>query len=286
MKKPMLAGTLKNLSDVKYPCYVTPKIDGIRCLIHEGQAVSRTWKPIRNKFIQSKLAGLPDGLDGELTLRENASFQAVSSAIMRTDGEPDFVYLIFDRIIPLMDYTERVYHLTRLDLPSFCRVLEPEKVADETYLLHCEKEFLLQGYEGVMIRSGDGQYKFGRSTVREGGLLKLKRFEDSEAEVYDFKEQMHNANEAKKDAFGRTERSSHKDGLVPKGTLGALLVRDVKTGVEFEVGTGFDAQTRQLIWDNQAEYLDRIMKYKYQPTGVLDKPRFPVFLGFRDKDDM
>jgi DNA ligase-1 len=32
--------------------------------------------------------------------------------------------------------------------------------------------------------------------------------------------------------------------------------------------------------------LGKIVKYKYQEIGVLEKPRFPVFLGFRDKEDM
>jgi hypothetical protein len=32
--------------------------------------------------------------------------------------------------------------------------------------------------------------------------------------------------------------------------------------------------------------MGKVVKYKSQPTGVKDKPRFPVFLGFRDVVDM
>ena len=39
-------------------------------------------------------------------------------------------------------------------------------------------------------------YKQGRSTVREGYLLKVKTFLDDEATVVRFEERMHNGNEA------------------------------------------------------------------------------------------
>jgi DNA ligase-1 len=99
--------------------------------------------------------------------------------------------------------------------------------------------------------------------------------------VLGFEEQMRNDNEAKKDALGRTERSSHKENRHGKGTLGALKVRDLATGVRFDIGTGFTDAERQAIWDNQDEWFGAEVKYKSQPVGVKDKPRFPVFLGRR-----
>jgi hypothetical protein len=30
----------------------------------------------------------------------------------------------------------------------------------------------------------------------------------------------------------------------------------------------------------------RIVKYRYQPAGMKDVPRFPAYLGFRDVRDM
>lgn len=283
--KPMLAGTVKDLKDVQYPCYVTPKIDGIRCLIQNGKPVSRSLKPIRNKYIQSTLKGLPDGLDGELTLRYKSNFNEVSSAIMSEDGKPDFVYLVFD-IIGSKGYLDRIKLLEHLKLPYPCQVLVPDEITCERDLLEYERAALTNGFEGVMLRAGDGGYKFGRSTVRQGWLLKLKRFVDSECEILGFVEQLKNENVARKNALGRTERSRHKDNLKPKGVLGALEVRDLKTGVEFSLGTGFDDDLRKEIWQNPEKYENRIIKYKYQPTGVKEKPRHPVFLGFRDREDM
>ena len=68
--------------------------------------------------------------------------------------------------------------------------------------------------------------------------------------------------------------------------MGKLFVKDIKTNVEFEVGIGFDDTLRQEIWDNQNDWIGLIIKYKhFATTGVKDKPRFPVFLGVRSKDD-
>lgn len=112
-------------------------------------------------------------------------------------------------------------------------------------------------------------------------MLKLKRFEDSEAEVLGIEEEMHNANTAETNELGRTKRSTAKAGLVGKGTMGALIVRDVKTGVEFNIGSGFTAHDRTEAWKP-----GELVKYKFFPVGVKDKPRHPVFLGRRSKLDV
>lgn len=112
-------------------------------------------------------------------------------------------------------------------------------------------------------------------------MLKVKRFEDSEAEVLGTVEEMFNGNEAQRDELGRTKRSKAKAGLVGKGTMGALKVRDLKTKVEFEIGTGFTADDRARQWPTGL-----IVRYKFFAVGVKDKPRHPVYLGERDVKDM
>ena len=77
-----------------------------------------------------------------------------------------------------------------------------------------------------------------------------------------------------------------KAGMVLTGTLGAVLVKDIKSGIEFSIGSGFNDENRQEIWDNQKKYLGKIVKYKSQKCGEVEKPRFPVFLSFRDVRDM
>jgi DNA ligase 1 len=57
-------------------------------------------------------------------------------------------------------------------------------------------------------------------------------------------------------------------------------------GVEFNIGTGFDAATRQTIWDNREAYLGRLVKFKSMTHGTKDRPRHPVFIGWRHEDDL
>ena len=71
--KPMLAGKatdeqISKLFDQFGEMYASPKLDGIRCMIQNGVALSRSLKPIRNEYIQNILGGMElfNGLDGEL----------------------------------------------------------------------------------------------------------------------------------------------------------------------------------------------------------------------------
>jgi DNA ligase-1 len=286
--KPMLACTLESMDTLKFPVLATTKLDGIRCLIMDGQAVSRNFKLIQNAYIQNLLSdGLPDGLDGELIL-ERKQFNEVASAVMREDGEPDFRYYVFDYVSGELDkpYSERMVELEKLKLPDFCVKLLPIEITTLSALMSYENKCVKQGYEGVMIRTPESPYKCGRSTSREGYLQKIKRFTDSEVEILGFEEREHNANEATKDELGRTKRSSHQENMVKTGTLGALRVRDIKTGIEFSIGTGFDDAIRQEIWDHQKKYSKLLVKYKFQASGAKDLPRFPVFIGFRSENDL
>lgn len=139
------------------------------------------------------------------------------------------------------------------------------------------------GYEGLILRDPAGLYKQGRSTAREQGMVKVKMFEDSEAEILGHVMLMHNANEATTSEIGLTKRSSHKANKVETDKMGALNVRDIHTGVEFQIGTGFTDTERLSHWEH---HVGKIIKYKFFAGGVKDKPRFPVFLGFRSNIDL
>jgi DNA ligase-1 len=169
---------------------------------------------------------------------------------------------------------------------KYIKIVDYTLVNNVNELLAKEAEYLAAGHEGLMVRKLDGRYKCGRSSLKEGILLKFKRFVDAEAEVIGVEERMHNDNVAEKDNFGRTKRSQDQDGMTPAGDLGALVVRDILTEVEFCIGSGFDAATRIQLWKEKGSLPGKIVKYRYFPTGVKDKPRFPTFLGFRDEEDM
>jgi DNA ligase-1 len=289
--KPMLAAQA-DLTKLRYPVLVSPKLDGVRCLIMDGVAMSRNLKPIPNMFAQ-KLFGRPElnGLDGELIVGEDCGpgvFQRTSSGVMSEDGEPPVWFHVFDDYRQVdLGFKERFLLVKKRTKASVkIEIVEHVNIMNEEALLHYEAEKLSDGYEGVMIRDPKGLYKHGRSTATEGGLLKLKRFVDSEAVIIGFSPLMHNGNEAKKNELGQTERSSHQDGKVALDLLGSLEVRDLKSGVKFELGTGFNAEQRKHIWTGRKTLKGKFVKYKSQLVGVKDKPRFPVFIGFRDVRDL
>jgi DNA ligase-1 len=289
--KPMLASKCSNLDALQYPVLASPKLDGIRCLIINGQPFSRNLKPIRNSSVHDRLEGLP-AMDGELVVGSPTGtdvWNRSNSGVMAAGGVPEFTYWVFDVMLRQeMGYAGR-HELVKswcAAAPKWVKHVPHKLITSAAELRDYEEKHLLAGYEGVMVRSTNGPYKYGRATEREGYLLKVKRFEDSEAVVLGFVEKMHNDNELQRDELGRAKRSSHKANKREAGTLGALAVRDIQSGVEFEIGTGFDDATRAAIWAAQADHAGRLVKYKFQPTGVKDKPRFPVFMGFRDAADL
>ena len=294
--KVMLAATIDCITQLedKYPLLGSPKLDGIRAIVLDGVVYSRNMKPIPNKFVQ---AALPlramNGWDGELIVgKPNASdcFRVTTSGVMSVEGEPDFAFYAFDMVFkhcPSMGFMERFVGLKKnvksLAHPRI-KVVPQVDIASLIGVQMYEGKMLEQGYEGVMLRSRKAPYKHGRSTMKEGGLMKLKQFKDGEAEVLSLIEQMENTNEQKIDELGRAKRSSHKAGKVAKGTLGALHVRDIQTGIEFDVGTGFDDELRRLYWQQRngsKSLVGQVITYKYFPSGSKDKPRFPVFVGVR-----
>lgn len=277
--RPMLASNV-DLAAVTYPVFCTPKYDGIRCVIRDGMALSRKLKPIPNRHVQSQLQKCPNNLDGEL-ICHGKTFNQIQSAIMTEEGSPDFTFFVFDIVDPKAPYTDRMQRLEDTELPPFCSKVIPVMIDSEEELLEYELES--SEFEGVMIRDGEGPYKYGRSTPKQGWLTKLKRFTDSEAVIIGFEELQHNMNEAVEDALGLTKRSHKKAGMVPSGTLGAFIVRDGDK--EFKVATGLTAADRAEYWEHRAEMLGKLVKYKFQESGAKDLPRFPVFLGIRHPDD-
>ena len=281
--KPMLACEA-NLKALKFPVLASPKLDGVRALVRDGVVLSRSLKPIPNRHVQM-MFGRPEleGFDGELILGDPThpeAYRRTVSAIMSIEGDPDVDFHVFDRWDRDYPYNEVAlsYGLT---IPVCSTPIHNMEELEEY-----EVALLDKGYEGVMLRDPQSPYKFGRSTAKEGYLLKLKRFADSEAEIIGFEELMHNHNEATLNETGHHERSTKQDGLLPADTLGALIVRDIHSGVEFKIGTGFTAAERQKFWNLMAPIRGALVKYRYFPTGSKEKPRFPSFQGFRHQIDL
>lgn len=292
--KPMLAGKCTDTSKLKYPVLISRKLDGVRCTVQDGVLLSRSLKPIPNRAVQELFCDLPDGTDGELIFGDPCSpsaYRDTVSIVMSDDKPADGINLhVFDK------YSDQPFHVR---LARACeagryanvQIVKHVTCNDEVELQATEEKWLDEGNEGVMIRSFEGPYKCGRSSEREGYLLKLKRFEDCEAVVIGTYELMHNDNEAFTNELGRTARSTEKAGKVGLDTLGGFYVRGVGgafDGVEFKVGNGdgMTQERRKYLWINRDSLIGRILKVKYFPIGSKDKPRHPLFLGWRDRRDM
>lgn len=285
--KPMLSAALDDPATVRYPVLCSPKLDGIRCLMNGRSPLTRNGKHVPNKHIREYLyrLNLPP-FDGELIVGDPKApdcYRNTNSGVMSHEGEPDWTFWVFDLITdgPFEYRLAEAKKLVRKIGDKRVRIVPHVSIDGPEALLEYEKNHLIAGYEGVMGRSIGGTYKQGRSTLREGSLWKLKRFTDGEARVVGFDEQMQNTNEAKRGLFGKLERSSHKEGKVPKGTLGALKVVDTQTGTDFDIGTGFTDAERAEIWANRDAWLGRVVKYKSLAVGVKERPRHPVYLGER-----
>ena len=284
--KPMLAATVGALQGLTYPLLASPKLDGIRALVLPGVGlVSRTLKPIPNHYVRQTFSNpYLANLDGELILgqHDEAVFRRTTSAVMSQDDQPAVTFHVFDVYSKTLPYIERLSYLEGRSWPAGVKIVPHTRINKISELLEYEANALEDGFEGVMLRSLDGMYKEGRSTVNQGWLLKLKRFEDAEAIITGYEERMMNGNFPTTDALGHTKRSSHQANLSGRGDLGALVVRGINgpyKDVNFRIGTGFDDATRAALWATPR--VGEVVKYKYFPQGSKDAPRFPVFLGFR-----
>lgn len=292
--KPMLATSVE-VAQVRFPVYVSAKLDGVRGLVIDGQLRSRSLKTFPNAHVQATFSIRElSGLDGELIYGEPTAkdaFRATTSATANSAGKPRVAFYVFDDFTCKGGFANRLLSVNRK--AAFARragirveVLEQRLIKNAKALLAFETEMLETGYEGLILRSPASPYKRGRSTVNEGWMLKLKRFSDSEAVILAVEEEMANTNVAVRNALGNSERSGAQAGMVRKGTMGSLQVRDVKSGIVFNIGSGFNAADRRLFWTERHRVLGMTVKYKSFLIGVKDAPRFPVYLGMRPQHDM
>lgn len=259
--RPMLAAEL-GFFGPKFPVLATPKIDGFRFLKVNGRALTRSMTPVRNQHVRRWIENnLPDGVDGEITVDE--TFNAAQRALWREDGEPNFHLWIFDHVYQdhFSDpYVDRIGRLMDLQFNSKVTILFPVEIHNEEALELFEADCLAKGHEGVMLRDPNGPYKCGRSTEAEGYLLKMKRFVDAEAVVVDTFES------------------------VNRGELGGFELADGRHD-RFRVKARGIADLVQA-WADRESFIGRRVKFRYQPVGTINAPRFPIMVGIRESWDL
>ena len=310
--KPQLANDA-NLSTIKYPCLVQPKIDGVRALNINGILTGRSLDPFKG-FGITEYWSKPEFkyLDGEMTLGPNPAssdrlcslttgamnaFKGVTETpalfwhVFDWLAEPNLPYR--DRYSKLKAYVEKLNH-PRVKLVPMYEVLGPSEL---NYFID---KFFTDGYEGAIIRNPDAPIKEGRPSKVKQELVRVKGWMDSEILVTGFTEGQTNTNEAKTNTLGRTERSSAKDGMVPNGMVGSIhgtMIGDCfhpitgeklfADGLPITIGTGTMTDAELLDYFKHPEKLvGHPVKFKHLAHGTKTLPRMGNYISHRLKEDM
>ena len=267
--KPMLALEFKDV--VKYPVWVQPKLDGVRCLIYmKNNAVvfqsrqNTIYEPFQHLIsdLTSLLTQMPPNtiLDGEL-YTHGLGFENVVSMVRRAKTRhPDLEklkYTVYDFFIKGANtilYEERLKILTGVYQTNKLKtvdLIETRVAQNKTTVDNYHDYYAAQDYEGIMLRS-NGLYKEGRSK----DLLKYKKFMDAEFEV-----------------VGHHEA---KLGM-------PIPIFDCKVGDKtFGVMMKGDFESRADRMKNITDYYGKFLTVKFQELSSDGIPRFPVGISFRD----
>lgn len=249
----LLAQVYNDTVDVQQ-YWVSEKLDGVRAYWDGKQLISRGGNVIAapNWFV----AGFPaQALDGELWLGRN-QFAATLSVVSKqqpVDSEWQQIrYYLFELPGAAGSFTERIIALQRLIAQHNSRylMLVPQfRLTDNAQLMAKLHELEQAGAEGLMLHHQDAHYKTGRSA----DLLKLKSYQDSEAEVIGY----------------RPGKGKYQ------GMVGALVVK-TPDGKTFAIGSGLTDDLRQT-----PPPLGAVVTYRYNGLTQHGLPRFARFLRQR-----
>jgi DNA ligase-1 len=286
---PMLAHTYEPLSsknkknDIVFPCYVQPKLDGLRCICYmmpcgnsndcKVMAQSRTgayFETVEHICAELRPILLQNPgliLDGELYTTE-LPFEELAGLIKRkktSDANANananvqcIKYHIYDVVVD-GDYSERhariVGAISKADKCQHLEVVHTQLIHSANEFKQAFGEYVAAGYEGIMLRNVNGLY---RQNYRSHDLQKYKEFVESEYPIVGFKE-----------ADGRD-----------KGTV--VWVCATAECRQFSVRPrGTQEQRRQWFQDGP-QYVGKLLTVIYQELSELNVPRFPVGKAIRD----
>lgn len=189
--KPMLAHDYtkgKNSEKVRFPCLATPKLDGVRCTAYwKGDQVfleSRGGKeypaPVHIQYQLSLVMGRTDRIDGELYVHGEMLQDITGAAKKWRELTDRLEFHVFD-VVREGGYTDRLAWLENWfsSMPDDCSHIKLVPVmpcTDADHLKELHDQFVLDGFEGAMIRNQFGEYEQRRSY----DLQKYKEFMDAE----------------------------------------------------------------------------------------------------------
>ena len=276
MKKAMLAHKFdKSRIDFKRPVYIQAKLDGVRCLFTKDGAFSRNGKQFMNvRHIEMALkpffAEQPDVvLDGELYNHKlKHDFEKIISLVRKQKPTDEdrlnaqhlvqfHVYDYFDGVM-YDNYQTRMQLLVNAGFYDAQIKHVPALLVDSyNYARVQHEEFLSLGYEGSIIRNGDGIYKHGRSY----DLMKFKDFSDTEATIIDY-------------VTGKGKRT---------GTLGKFIMQD-DDGIVFGCppGKGYSYKDLKTMLKNVDSFIGKRATFTYFQRTKANSYRHPLFKCIRN----
>ena len=285
--KPMLALEFDPSSSTKYPVYIQPKLDGVRCLVYHSEDGTLLFQSRQNTLFDSYehlvseittlLESLGDPLDfvldGELYIH-GAEFNEITSMVRRSKTKhPNITklkYHIYDCFYfgehnlekNKMPYSERNKILTEAFSNSkFSNLVLVEtrqaKSMADIDALHEYFTGLTSPYEGVMIRTIGGVYK---QQGRSKDLQKYKKFHDEEFEVVGYHEGT--------GAHAGTPIFDCRSKANPDKTFGVTMSGSI--------------DSRKEMMKTIQSYIGKQLTVKYQELSPDGIPRFPVGIAFRD----
>ena len=301
------------IDKVQFPCWVQPKIDGVRALNTTGRLTGRSLDEFKGYGI-SEYFSKPEflHLDGEMILGSKPNCtdrlcSATTGAMGRFKGEthmPDLHWYVFDYLAtPEAPYQSRyaqLQHMVHALQHSRVHLVPRQECFNLDDLKWWIAHWASAGYEGTIIRNPMASFKEGRATQKGMELWRIKPWADAEILVTSVTEGNQNTNEAKKNSLGRTERSSSAAGLVPNGQVGSiqgtmladfidpisgkvLFVKDLPVTVS---SGEMSVKEAAYYLEHQQEIVGHIVKFKHMTHGVKDHPRFPTYISHRLKEDM
>jgi DNA ligase-1 len=310
--KPMLADNNQpELDSLIFPQFCSRKMDGVRIIFYKGQILSRSLKQIPNKQLREKFEPIrkysEDNnliLDGEI-YSHSLTFQQIISFTMTQDFEDKKSIKKFGKVMSIPEhlkfycfdclkgqYDEKPFQRRIEDVYSLKKKFRNIVETVDQYLIESKEELndffnkaLKDGYEGLILKSPEGQYKYGRTRFRENLMYKLKPFQDFDAEIIEIIQatEAKEGSEKKINELGRSQTSRKKDDreLINKASCFKVLYE----GKELKVSLALTDEEKIYIWENQKEFIGRIIQYKAMMIGSKDLPRHPIFQRYRDDKD-
>jgi len=267
--EPMLAHPYhKRKRDIIFPCYVQPKLDGVRCVVVDSELYSRygnkfpTLSHIKEELIKNSEKLL---LDGEL-YTDDIKFEKIVGLVKKgkkTEEEEKKslkIYLnVFDYVEPGLTFDERISNLNYFFKQhnfQHIRLVKTERCFSEKEIQYYLDKYTKEGYEGVMMRNIEGKYQ---PKIRSIHLQKLKKSCDEEFEIIGF---------------------SAPDSGAEHGCV--IWTCRAKNGRSFNVKPLGNLDDRRFQFLNGKSYIGKKLTVKYQELTNYGIPRFPIGLGIRD----